>query len=275
MAWCRLSIEGHNMKMKRRDFNRIALGMGLGPLLANSALAQATAQTKGAPPTPPQNFNIVIKNTPRTYNQINVPRKYVAGKRRFSIYWTWSYPWESNRDVTELDNRFSTITEVRRVAWPNYETPEFSEQMFLQGIAGTLELFHLSTIRFQSLAEEVTGHPVAVYQRIDQAGQKLPIDDRILADTDTMMVFGLDHMVTEQEASGEEIEAIRKFLTREGSCLLLAPHHDVGVSADMDRAPNGICTSWRSTRSTSATFWEIHPFADEGPRCARRKSFRS
>ena len=49
------------------------------------------------------------------------------------------------------------------------------------------------------------------------------------------MVFGLDHMVTEQEASGEEIEAIRKFLTREGSCLLLAPHHDVGVSADMDQ----------------------------------------
>ena len=168
------------MKMKRRDFNRIALGMGLSPLLASSALAQATAQTKGAPPTPPQNFNIVIKNTPRTYNQINVPRKYVAGKRRFSIYWTWSYPWESNRDVTELDNRFSTITEVRRVAWPSYETPEFSERMFLQGIAGTLELFHLSTIRFQSLAEEVTGHPVAVYQRIDQAGQKLPIDDRIL-----------------------------------------------------------------------------------------------
>ena len=233
MAWCRFSIEGPNMKMKRRDFNRIALGMGLSPLLANSALAQATTQTKGASPTPPQNFNIVIKNTPRTYNQINVPRKYVAGKRRFSIYWTWSYPWESNRDVTELDNRFSTITEVRRVAWPSYETPEFSERMFLQGIAGTLELFHLSTIRFQNLAEEVTGYPVAVYQRIDQAGQKLPIDDRILADTDTMMVFGLDHMVTEQEASGEEIEAIRKFLTREGSCLLLAPHHDVGVSADM------------------------------------------
>src|SRR6478735_8121751 len=89
--------------------------------------------------------------TARTYNQLHIPRKYAAGKRRFSVYWAWSYPWEANRDVSELDNRFSTITEVRRVAWPNYETPEFSEQMFLQGIAGTLELFHLSTIRFQSL----------------------------------------------------------------------------------------------------------------------------
>ena len=28
------------------------------------------------------------------------------------------------------------------------------------------------------------------------------------------MVFGLDHMITEQEASREEIEAVRKFLTR-------------------------------------------------------------
>ena len=35
---------------------------------------------------------------PRTYNQSHVPRKYTGGKRRVSIYWTWSYPWESNRD---------------------------------------------------------------------------------------------------------------------------------------------------------------------------------
>ena len=41
---------------------------------------------------------------------------------------------------------------------------------FMQGIAGTLELFHRSTIAFQKIVGEVTGHPVAVYQRIDQAG---------------------------------------------------------------------------------------------------------
>ena len=83
------------------------------------------------------------KARPRTYNQVLVPRRYTPGKRRFSIYWTWSYPWEANRDVTEMDNRFSTMTEVRRVLWPDYETLEYSEKMFLQGIAGTLELFHL------------------------------------------------------------------------------------------------------------------------------------
>jgi hypothetical protein len=171
--------------------------------------------------------------TGRTYNQLHVPRKYSRGQRRFSVYWTWSYPWEANRDVTELDNRFSTITEVRRVAWPAYETEEYSERLFLQGIEGTLELFHLSLVNFQGVVGETAEQPVAVYQRVDQAGQKLPIDDRILADTDTLMVFGLDHMVTEQEASPDEISAIERFLEREGTCLILGPHHDVGASQDL------------------------------------------
>jgi len=82
----------------------------------------------------------------RTYKQFHVPRPYGRGKRRFSVYWTWSYPWEANRDITELDNRFSTLTEVRRVGWPKFESVEYSEKMFLQGIAGTLELFHLSLL---------------------------------------------------------------------------------------------------------------------------------
>ena len=170
----------------------------------------------------------------RTYNQFHVPRQYTPSKRRFSIYITWSYPGEANRDVTELDNRFSTMTEVRRVSWPAFESPEYADPMnFLQGIAGSLELFFLAWVPFQQVIGETTGHPVAVYQRIDQAGSKLPLDERVLADTDTLMVFGLDHMLTEQEAAPEEIEAVRQFLTREGTCLILGPHHDVGVSNDM------------------------------------------
>jgi hypothetical protein len=172
------------------------------------------------------------KGLGRTYNQLHAPRAYAPGKRRFSVYWTWSYPWEANRSVTEMDNRFSTMTEVRRVGWPIWESIEYSEKMFLQGIAGTLELFHLSLVSFQSAVGEATGQPVAVYQRIDQAGKRLPIDERILADTDTLMVFGLDHMVTEQEAAPEEIAALSSWLEREGTCLVLGPHHDVGSSKD-------------------------------------------
>ena len=176
-----------------------------------------------------------MSNAARTYNQNHIPRKYTAGKRRLSIYWSWSYAWESQRDLTEMENRFSTMTEVRRVAWPNYEQPEWGSAQFLQGIAGTLELFHRSALSFQETAGEATGHPVAVFQRIDQAGYKQPIDERILDDCDTLLVFGLDHLASNEEASREEIEAINEWLKREGTCLLLAPHHDVGFTDDLQQ----------------------------------------
>ena len=156
----------------------------------------------------------------RIYNQYHIPRKYTPGKRRISIYWAWSYPFDANLDPAALDNRFSTMTEVRKVVWPAYEKAEWSEARFMQGIAGTLELFFRSTLSFQELAEEATEHPVAVFQRVDQAGFELPIDERILADTDTLLVFGLDHLIS-------------KWLEREDTCLLIAPHHDVGFTDDL------------------------------------------
>ncbi|MGN6452081.1 MAG: hypothetical protein ACTHL7_03285 [Steroidobacteraceae bacterium] len=171
----------------------------------------------------------------RTYNQNHIARKHTPGKRRISIYWTWSYPFEAQRDPAAMENRFSTLTEVRNVLWPLYEKPEWSGGEFLQGIAGTLELFHRSALNFQQLAGEVTEHPVAVLQRVDQAGFRLPIDERILADTDTLMVFGLDHLVSGEEATAEEVAAIAKWLEREDTCLLLAPHHDVGFTDDLNQ----------------------------------------
>jgi hypothetical protein len=51
-----------------------------------------------------------------------------------------------------MENRFSTMTEVRRVAWPNYKKAEWGSAQFLQGIAGTLELFHRSALNFQEIA---------------------------------------------------------------------------------------------------------------------------
>jgi hypothetical protein len=174
------------------------------------------------------------KKIARTYNQNHIPRKYTPGRRRVSIYIAWSYPAEANRNPAELDNRFSTMTEVRRVSWPAYEAPEWSDSFqFQQGITGALELFFWAWAPFQEYVGEITGHVVPVFQRIDQAGFKLPLDERVLADTDTLLVFGLDHMFTEQEAAPEEIEALRNFLRREGTCLVLGPHHDVGATDDL------------------------------------------
>ena len=47
-----------------------------------------------------------MSHAARTYNQDHIARKYTPGKRRLSIYWSWSYPWESQRDLTEMENRF-------------------------------------------------------------------------------------------------------------------------------------------------------------------------
>ena len=38
----------------------------------------------------------------RTYNQAHIARQYARGKRRISIYWTWSYAWESQRATYQL-----------------------------------------------------------------------------------------------------------------------------------------------------------------------------
>ena len=53
-----------------------------------------------------------------------------------------------NATPPQMYNRFSTMTEVRNALWPSYETPEYDEAHFLQGIAGTLELFHRSALAF-------------------------------------------------------------------------------------------------------------------------------
>lgn len=172
--------------------------------------------------------------TARTYNQNHQPRKYEKGRRRVSVYLAWSYPAEANRDVVQLDNRFSTMTEVRRVFWPDYEAPQWADtRRFQQGIAGSLELFFWAWVKFQELVGEATGHVVPVFQRVDQAGFSLPLDERVLDDADTLLVFGLDHLVTEQAATPAEIEAVRAFLKREGTCLVIGPHHDVGRSDDL------------------------------------------
>jgi hypothetical protein len=172
----------------------------------------------------------------RTYNQSHAPRAYAPGRRRVSIYLSWSYPGEAERPVSELDNRFSTMTEVRRVLWPAYEVPRFADPLqFQQGIAGSLELFFWGWVPFQTLVGEVTGHVVPVFQRVDQAGFALPLDDRVLDDTDTLFLFGLDHNVTGQTPSPAEIEAVRAWLSREGTRLVIGPHHDVGKTDDMDQ----------------------------------------
>src|SRR4051812_17365192 len=172
----------------------------------------------------------------RTYNQSHPSRPYAPGRTRASVYISWSYPGEANRPTAEMDNRFSTMTEVRRVLWPAYEAPRFADPLqFQQGIAGALELFFWAWVPFQKLVGEVTGHAVPVFQRIDQAGFGLPLDERGLDDTDTLFLLGLDSNVTGQTPTQAEVEAVRAWLGREGPCLVIGPPQDVGATEDLDQ----------------------------------------
>jgi hypothetical protein len=51
------------------------------------------------------------------------------------------------------------------------------------------------------------------------------------------MVFGRDHILSEQEAAPEEIAAIREWLSRDGACPLLAPDHDVRLRRRHEATP--------------------------------------
>lgn len=100
-----------------------------------------------------------------------------------------------------------------------------------------------------------------VYQRIDEAGQRLSVDKEVHGDADTMVIFGMDHMITEQEASAEEIEAVQKFPTREGTRLLIG-YHDVGVSSDLAERQME-CSPRRSAGTEPAALRPLHTLPHE------------
>ena len=82
------------------------------------------------------------------------------------MYVPWSYPAEAGRELYELNNRYSAMWEVRRVAYPRYEEMAGNPQTYMQGIDGTLELFHRDWEPFREMVSELSGHPVPYFERI-------------------------------------------------------------------------------------------------------------
>lgn len=161
----------------------------------------------------------------------NKPRKYQAGKRRFTLYISWNYPAEASANVADLDNRFITALEARRQAWPKLEVLAGGDQ----GIAAQMDHGIVDAfIPFRKSIGEATGHEVPQLQRVDKTGNLQLLDERVLADTDTLMIISLDHQRTNQRLTPGEVQILKQFLAREGTCLVLHPHHDVGTSKDLE-----------------------------------------
>jgi len=66
------------------------------------------------------------------------------------------------------------MTEVRNVTWPAYETREYDAAEFPAGHRRNTGTLPPVALAFPGAGEEATGHPVAVFQRIDQARLQAP-----------------------------------------------------------------------------------------------------
>jgi hypothetical protein len=85
---------------------------------------------------------------------------------------------------------------------------------------------------FREYVSELSEHPVPYFDRIDPGGHFFKIDDQMLEDVDTLLLISLDHQLTNQSPTQEEINAVQRWLKRDGTRLILCPHHEVGVSED-------------------------------------------
>ncbi len=159
-------------------------------------------------------------------------RKREGSRNRVSMYVSWSYPAEAGRELYELNNRYSAMWEVRRASFPRYEEMAGNPQTYMQGIDGTLELFKRDWEPFRQTVSDLSGYSVPYFERIDPGGHRFMIDDRMLSDVDTLLLISLDHQLTNQSPIQDEINALQKWLRRDGTCLILCPHHEVGASED-------------------------------------------
>jgi len=158
------------------------------------------------------------------------PRSYEAGKRRFTFYCSWDFPAEARADVRDFDNRWPTTLEFRKYAWPNLEWMRDFED---QGVGNQMEHGVLRGYQeFPKLMGEATGQEVPLLQRVDKTGNRQLLDERVIADTDTLMLVSLDHVRTGQKITPGEVQMLNEFLSREGTCLIISPHHDVGSADD-------------------------------------------
>lgn len=153
-------------------------------------------------------------------------------QRRFALYFSWSRPKEIGADLGVLPNRYPTLFEFRRAIWPLYEWAS-DPRHYRQDVAGFLDhvvLFDFKT--FDRAISEATGHPVSLIQRVDDEPPVQELDEDFLKDIDTLIVVSLDHLITEQHPTEGEVQAVQHFLEREEACLIVCPHHDVGVQED-------------------------------------------
>jgi hypothetical protein len=157
-------------------------------------------------------------------------RPFNPQKRRITMYNTISYPLEVNADLADFNNRNIAMFELRRLLYPKYEWASGPE--YKQGIAGPMDMFLADFRDCLQFMTEVTEHSTRFLLRVNPEGELCLLDERVLADTDTLILISADHLKTGQQPFPVEIEALHEFVGREGVRLIICPHHEVGLSDD-------------------------------------------
>lgn len=152
--------------------------------------------------------------------------------RKVALYFTWNRSDEVAAPLGILEDRFPALFELRRMFWPRYEN--FADPAeFDQGINGFLDNIQLANFQlFAELVAKWTGNPVQKAERRTDAGL-CALNAGFLAGIDTLIVISFDSSRTMQQASDEEISAIRAFLNHPDHILFVCPHHNIGNSDEL------------------------------------------
>lgn len=151
--------------------------------------------------------------------------------RRFSLYFSWDRSSETRLPPGSLDDRYPTLFEIRRQLWPRFG-PDWLRDHPEQDVHGFLDLVVRRDFEpFAAAVSEATGQPVRVAERRGRAPTLTLLDAALLDQTDSLVLVSLDHLTNDTLPQPDEVEAVRAFLAREESCLIVAPHHDIGEDA--------------------------------------------
>jgi hypothetical protein len=153
--------------------------------------------------------------------------------RKIALYYAWSRPEEVGAPLAVIDNRFPTLFESRRMAYPRLE--ELSDtNRFAQGIAGFLDhIMKRNFAAFVAQASAQTGNLVGELERVEDDGKQIPLDDALLGELDTLIVISFDSLRSRQRASEAEIRAAKSFLAKRGNLMFVCLHHDIGDAAGL------------------------------------------
>jgi hypothetical protein len=152
--------------------------------------------------------------------------------RKIVVYYAWSRPGETGAPLEVIENRFPTLFESRRMAYPRFE--ELSDPVqFDQSVAGFLDhIMKRNFSDFVELAGQLSGEPVAEIERVAGDGNLTALDAGTLDEADTLIVISFDSFRTGQEAGSAEVEAVRAFLAQPDHLIFVCPHHDIGDVPD-------------------------------------------